>query len=143
MGSKVSKPSVGALALLAALSIAAGGGGQAMAQSIVTAPQVVGWGFTSCQTLLDNRRTDATLDFEAGQWAAGYYRGLLALDVEAAVPDFRGLSAWLTRHGSNADVVTPIGARIVAYCRAQPTQTIEVTAQLVAKDLAAEGRAGR
>jgi hypothetical protein len=110
----------------------------AFAQRVVDAPQVAGWGHAGCSDLAPYA-SDMAIQSQVAQWALGYYSGLLALDVEAAVPDFNGLTAWLVTNGANeADVAAPVGARLIAQCQADPSLSVEVAAQRVAMALAAE-----
>jgi hypothetical protein len=108
----------------------------AHAQRIVESPLVAGWGFARC-TDVTAALSDPAMPGQVGQWALGYYSGLLALDVEAAVPSFRGLDAWLR---GRSDVATEISARVIAQCRATPELSVEVASQRVAAALAAESR---
>ena len=111
---------------------------QASAQRIAEAPQVAGWGHGGCSDLIPYAN-DAVVQSQAAQWALGYYSGLLALDIEGAVPAFNGLSAWLVVHGANdGNVAVPVGARLMAQCQADPSLSVEVAAQRVATALAAE-----
>jgi hypothetical protein len=114
----------------------------AYAQRIVDAPQVAGWGHAACRDLVPYAN-DATVQSQVAQWTVGYYSGLLALDIEGAVPAFSGLTNWLVTNGANeGDVTAPIGARLVAQCQADPSLSVEVAAQRVAMALAAESRGG-
>lgn len=110
----------------------------ASAQRIVDAPQVAGWGHASCRDLIPYA-SDTNVQSQAAQWTLGYFSGLLALDVEGAVPAFNGLTAWLRTTGAGErDVAGPIGARLIAQCQADPSLSVEVAAQRVATALAAE-----
>jgi hypothetical protein len=110
----------------------------ASAQRIVDAPQVAGWGHAGCSDLVPYA-SDATVQSQVAQWTLGYYSGLLALDVEGAVPAFNGLTAWLITNGANdRDIAAPVGARLIAQCQADPSLSVEVAAQRVAMALAAE-----
>jgi hypothetical protein len=114
----------------------------AFAQRIVDAPQVAGWGHAGCSDLVPYAN-DASVQTQAAQWTVGYFSGLLALDVEGAVPAFSGLTTWLVTNGANgADVTAPIGARLVAQCQTDPSLSVEVAAQRVAMALAAEATGG-
>jgi hypothetical protein len=122
------------------LTVSLAAHGPARAQRIVDAPLVAGWGFAHC-TDVQNMAGDPTARSEIGQWALGYYSGLLALDVEGAVPQFTGLDAWLRRTGANgANVAAPIAERIVAVCQSAPELSVEVASQRVALAVAAEAR---
>lgn len=114
----------------------------ASAQRIVDAPQVAGWGHGGCGDLIPYAN-DAAVRSQAAQWALGYYSGLLALDIEGAVPAFNGLTVWLVAHGANGgNVEVPVGARLIAQCQADPSLSVEVAAQRVAMALAAETTGG-
>lgn len=108
----------------------------AHAQRIVDSPTVAGWGFARCADVVAEANNPA-MPAQIGQWTLGYYSGLLALDVEAAVPSFRGLDAWLR---DRSDAVTPVSARIIAQCQASPELSVEVASHRVAAALAAEAR---
>ena len=107
----------------------------AQAQRIVDSPLVAGWGFARCTDV--NTSLDPAMPGQVGQWALGYYSGLLALDVEAAVPSFRGLDASLR---GRSEVATAVSSRIIAQCQAAPELSVEVASQRVATALAAEAR---
>ena len=125
-------------AALAAIAFTALVVASASAQRVVDAPQVAGWGHAGC-TDLNPYAGDAAIQSQVAQWTLGYYSGLLALDVEGAVPAFNGLTAWLVTRGANeADLATPVGARVIAQCQADPSLSVEVAAQRVAMALAAE-----
>ena len=110
----------------------------AFAQRVVDAPQVAGWGHAGCSDLIPHAG-DAAIQSQVAQWTLGYYSGLLALDVEGAVPAFNGLSAWLITNGANErDIAAPVGARLIAQCQADSSLRVEVAAQRVAMALAAE-----
>ena len=127
---------------LAAIALAVLLATPASAQRIVDAPQIAGWGHASCRDLVPYAN-DASVSAGAAQWALGYYSGLLALDVEAAVPAFNGLTAWLRTTGAGGrDVAAPIGARLMAQCQADTSLSVEVAAQRVAMALAAEASGG-
>lgn len=122
----------------AAIAFAALLAAPASAQRIVDAPQVAGWGHAGCSDLVPHAN-DAAVQSQVAQWTVGYYSGLLALDIEGAVPAFNGLTAWLRTNGANeADVTAPIGGRLIAQCQADPSLSVEVAAQRVAMALAAE-----
>lgn len=128
---------------LAAIALAASFAacGPAQAQRIVEAPLISGWGYASCTDFLQ-RADDANARAEVAQWALGYYSGLLSLDVEGAVPAFRGLDRWLRANGANGgDVAAPVAARLIAQCRSEPNLKIEVASQRVAMALGAEAAA--
>ena len=127
---------------LTALAFAALLATPAFAQRIVDSPQVAGWGHAGCSDLVPYAN-DAAVQSQVSQWTVGYYSGLLALDVEGAVPAFNGLTTWLIANGANeADITAPIGARLIAQCQADPSLSVEVAAQRVAMALAAETRGG-
>jgi hypothetical protein len=125
-------------AALAAVALAALLVAPASAQRVVDAPQVAGWGHAGCSDLVPHAN-DANVQSQVAQWTLGYYSGLLALDVEGAVPAFNGLTAWLVTNGANeSDIAAPVGARLIAQCQADPSLSVEVAAQRVAMALAAE-----
>ena len=125
-------------AALTAIAFAALFVAPASAQRIVDAPQVAGWGHAGCGDLVPYAN-DATVQSQVAQWTLGYYSGLLALDVEGAVPAFNGLTAWLLTNGANdRDIAAPVSARLIAQCQADPSLSVEVAAQRVAMALAAE-----
>lgn len=125
-------------AALATIAFAALLVAPASAQRIVETPQVAGWGHAGCRDLAPYA-SDVAVQAQLAQWALGYYSGLLALDIEGAVPAFNGLTTWLQINGANgADVAAPIGARVIAQCQADPSLSVEVAAQRVAMALAAE-----
>ena len=125
-------------AALAAIAFTALVVASASAQRVVDAPQVAGWGHAGC-TDLNPYASDAAIQAQVAQWTLGYYSGLLALDVEGAVPAFNGLTAWLVTNGANeSDIAAPVGARVIAQCQADPSLSVEVAAQRVAMALAAE-----
>ena len=129
-------------AALAAIAFAALLVAPASAQRVVDAPQVAGWGHAGCTDINANASDPATQS-QVAQWTLGYYSGLLALDVEGAVPAFSGLTAWLVTRGANeSDIAAPVGARVIAQCQADPSLSVEVAAQRVAMALAAEAGAG-
>ncbi len=99
---------------------------------------VAGWGFARC-TDLDSVANDPETRTTIGQWALGYYSGLLALDIEGAAPSYHGLDAWL-RSRAGSDVAAPMADRIVAQCQAARELNVEVASQRVAIALAAEAR---
>lgn len=126
--------------VFAVLASAILGVAPASAQRIVNAPQVAGWGHAACTDLAASA-SDPAVESQAAQWTVGYFSGLLALDVEGAVPAFNGLTAWLVTNGAGGrDVAAPIGARLIAQCRADPSLSVEVAAQRVAMALAADAR---
>lgn len=107
---------------------------------IASAPEVVGWGHARCDLLLSIRASDPSAVAQVGQWAAGYISGILALDVESAIPDYGGLTARLRAKSAPQDSVSPIASRIVDRCRSEPSLSVEVASQRVALELAREGR---
>lgn len=127
---------------LTALAFAALPATPAFAQRIVDAPQVAGWGHVGCADLAPYAG-DAAIQSQVAQWTVGYYSGLLALDVEGAVPAFNGLTNWFVTNGvGDRDVTAPVGARVIAQCQADPSLSVEVAAQRVAMALAAEAGGG-
>lgn len=124
---------------LAALAIFALSAAPVRAQTLLDESYVTGSGFDDC-SLIIQYENDETVRAKTAQWALGYMSGWLMFDIETAVPAMRGLDAGLRNITATGNVESELTDRILAGCRADPSQKVANVVINIALAIASENR---